>query len=64
MIGGTVVRIGAFLFGAVEMSDAGAGLPAPTDRRYSQEEMWHAAERMLDVGVTVEEAGLDIFWLT
>ena len=46
------------------MSDAGAGLPAPTDRRYSQEEMWHAAERMLDVGVTVEEAGLDIFWLT
>ncbi len=59
-----MVRTGVFLFGSVEMSDVGAGLPVPTDRRYSQKEMWYAAERMLDIGVVVEESGLDIFWLT
>ena len=58
------MRIGVFLFGGVEMDDAGAGPPAPTDRRYSQEKMWQAAERMLDAGVATEQAGLDVFWLT
>ncbi len=58
------MRIGVFLFGGVEMDDAGAGPPAPTDRRYSQEKMWHAAERLLDTGVATEQAGLDVFWLT
>jgi alkanesulfonate monooxygenase SsuD/methylene tetrahydromethanopterin reductase-like flavin-dependent oxidoreductase (luciferase family) len=58
------MRIGVFLFGGVEIDDAGAGPPAPTDRRYSQEQMWAAAERMLDAGVATEQAGLDAFWLT
>ena len=55
---------GVFMFGCVEMDDAGAGPPAPTDRRYTQKQMWHAAMRMLDMGVKAEEFGFDTFWLT
>ncbi|MCY3563225.1 MAG: LLM class flavin-dependent oxidoreductase, partial [bacterium] len=58
------METGIFLFGAVEMDDAGAGPPRPTDRRYDQKQMWHAAERMLDMGVVTEDSGFDIFWLT
>jgi alkanesulfonate monooxygenase SsuD/methylene tetrahydromethanopterin reductase-like flavin-dependent oxidoreductase (luciferase family) len=58
------MRTGVFLFGAVEMDDVGAGPPAPTDRRYTQKQMWDAAVRILDVGVTTEQLGFDIFWLT
>jgi len=58
------MRTGVFCFGGVEMDDASAGPPAPTDRRYTQKEMWHAAERMLDVGVHAERCGFDSYWLT
>ncbi len=58
------METGIFLFGAVEMDDAGAGPPLPTDRRYNQKQMWYAAERMLDMGVVTEQSGFDIFWLT
>ena len=36
------METGIFLFGAVEMDDAGAGPPLPTDRRYNQKQMWSA----------------------
>jgi alkanesulfonate monooxygenase SsuD/methylene tetrahydromethanopterin reductase-like flavin-dependent oxidoreductase (luciferase family) len=36
----------------------------PTDRRATQAEIWHATERILDVGVASERLGYDIFWLT
>jgi alkanesulfonate monooxygenase SsuD/methylene tetrahydromethanopterin reductase-like flavin-dependent oxidoreductase (luciferase family) len=55
---------GVFMFGAVEMDDAGAGPPAPTDRRYTQKQMWHAATRMLDMGVAADRLGYDVFNLT
>ena len=55
---------GVFLFGAVEMDDVGPGLPAPTDRRYTQQQMWHAATRMLDMGVLADRLGYDVFNLT
>lgn len=58
------MRTGIFLFGGVEMDDAGAGPPAPTDRRYSSKEMWHATERILDMGVAADKLGFDSFWLT
>jgi alkanesulfonate monooxygenase SsuD/methylene tetrahydromethanopterin reductase-like flavin-dependent oxidoreductase (luciferase family) len=58
------VRIGAFFFGGVEMGDAGAGPPAPTDRRYSQDDFAYAQERMLDLGVAADRLGYDAFWLT
>ena len=58
------MRTGAFFFGQVEMDDAGAGPPAPTDRRYDAKTAWAALERMLDAGVAAERAGFDFFWLT
>ena len=58
------MRTGIFLFGAVEMNDVGPGPPVPTDRRYTQKKMWHAATRLLDMGVAAERNGFDIFWLT
>ena len=58
------MRVGAFLFGGVEMDDAGAGPPAPTDRRYSNEAMWRASEQMLEMGVLCDRLGYDSYWLT
>ena len=47
------MKVGVFLFGGVEMDDAGAGPPAPTDRRFTQEEMWHATEHLRRPGRAV-----------
>ena len=58
------MRTGVFLFGGVEMTDAGGGPPASTDRRSSQDEMWRATEQLADLGVDCERLGYDIFWLT
>ena len=58
------MRIGIFLFGGVEMNDAGAGPPAPTDRRFSQQQMWDATEKIIDMGVVSDQLGFDSFWLT
>jgi alkanesulfonate monooxygenase SsuD/methylene tetrahydromethanopterin reductase-like flavin-dependent oxidoreductase (luciferase family) len=58
------MRTGVFVFGGVEIDDAGAGPPAPTDRRYGNEACWQATERILDTGVRADELGYDIFWLT
>ncbi len=58
------MRFGAFLFGGVEMDDAGAGPPLATDRRYSNAEMWRATEQIIDAGVTADRLGFDSYWLT
>ena len=58
------MRTGVFLFGGVEMPDAGSGPPAPTDRRYTQQQMWDATLQILDAGVAAEQAGFDSFWWT
>ena len=58
------MRSGVFLLGGVEMSDAGAGPPVPTDRRYEQADVWRAQERLLDTGVLCDALGFDSFWLT
>lgn len=58
------MKTGVFLFGGVELDDAGSGPPAPTDRRQSNEHMWAATERILDMGVAAERLGYDSFWLT
>ena len=58
------MRTGIFLFGGVEMDDAGAGPPAPTDRRFSQEAIWDATEKIIAMGVRSDELGFDSYWLT
>jgi len=58
------MQVGVFLFGAVPMPDAGAGDPQPTDRRASNEAVWHTTERLVDVGVLADQLGFDYFFLT
>jgi len=58
------MKTGVFLFGGVEMDDAGAGAPVPTDRRYTAETVWQTTERILDMGVAADRLGYDSFWLT
>jgi alkanesulfonate monooxygenase SsuD/methylene tetrahydromethanopterin reductase-like flavin-dependent oxidoreductase (luciferase family) len=58
------MQTGVFLFGGVEMDDAGAGPPAPTDRRFTNEQMWRATEQILDMGVVADQLGFDHYWLT
>ena len=58
------MRVGAFLFGGVEMDDAGAGPPAGADRRYDNETIWSATERIIDMGVAADRLGFDSYWLT
>ena len=58
------VRTGVFLFGGVELADAGAGPPAPTDRRFDHKEIWRTTERIIDMGVVCDRLGFDSYWLT
>ena len=58
------MRTGVFMFGGVEMDDAGPGPPAPTDRRYDAKTVWHATERIIDMGVVADGLGFDSYWLT
>ena len=58
------MQFGLFLFGAVPMSDAGAGLPLSTDRRTTNDVIWDTTERLAEMGVRAEEAGFDYFFLT
>jgi len=46
------------------MDDAGPGAPAPTDRRYSNKQMWETTERLVDMGVLADQLGFDSYWLT
>ena len=57
------MQTGIFLFGGVEMDDAGSGPPASTDRRYDNDAVWHATERLVDAGLTAERLGYDSYWL-
>ena len=54
------MKLGAFFFGGVEMDDAGAGLPNPMDRRYSNEACWDATLKNVDAAVDAGEAGGDL----
>ena len=58
------MRTGVFLFGGVELTDAGAGPPAPTDRRFDHKEVWQATERIIDMAVACDQLGFDSYWLT
>ena len=58
------MKVGAFFFGGVEMSDAGGGPPAPTDRRFSNEECWKATLEYINSAVEADRLGFDSFWTT
>jgi len=58
------MKLGAFFFGGVEMSDAGAGPPNPMDRRYSNEECWRATLDYVNSAVEADRLGYDSFWTT
>ncbi len=58
------MKVGVFFFGGVEMDDAGAGPPAPQDRRATQDDFWFATERLVDMGVLADQLGYDSYWLT
>jgi alkanesulfonate monooxygenase SsuD/methylene tetrahydromethanopterin reductase-like flavin-dependent oxidoreductase (luciferase family) len=58
------MKFGAFFFGGVEMSDAGAGAPAPMDRRYDNAACWKATLDYIDAAVEADRLGFDSFWTT
>jgi alkanesulfonate monooxygenase SsuD/methylene tetrahydromethanopterin reductase-like flavin-dependent oxidoreductase (luciferase family) len=58
------MKLGAFFFGGVEMSDAGAGAPAPMDRRYSNQECWQATLDYVNSAIEADRLGYDSFWTT
>jgi alkanesulfonate monooxygenase SsuD/methylene tetrahydromethanopterin reductase-like flavin-dependent oxidoreductase (luciferase family) len=58
------MKVGAFFFGGVEMSDAGSGPPAPIDRRFSNEEMWEATLDYVSSAIEADRLGFESFWTT
>ncbi|MGE0305660.1 MAG: LLM class flavin-dependent oxidoreductase [Acidimicrobiia bacterium] len=58
------MKVGASFFGGVEMTDAGAGLPNPMDRRFSNAACWDATLKYIDAAVAADEMGYDSFWTT
>jgi alkanesulfonate monooxygenase SsuD/methylene tetrahydromethanopterin reductase-like flavin-dependent oxidoreductase (luciferase family) len=58
------VRVGVFMFGGVEMPDAGLAGTPPLDRRYGQGAIDHAHRELLTCGELAERLGYDSFWLT
>jgi len=58
------MKVGAFFFGGVEMSDAGAGDPHPMDRRYDNEQVWKATTEYVASAIEADRLGFDSFWTT
>jgi alkanesulfonate monooxygenase SsuD/methylene tetrahydromethanopterin reductase-like flavin-dependent oxidoreductase (luciferase family) len=58
------MKLGAFFFGGVEMTDAGAGAPNPMDRYYDNAACWDATLKYVDAAVAADQLGYDSFWTT
>ena len=58
------MKLGAFFFGGVEMTDAGAGAPNPMDRYYDNAACWNATLQYIDAAVAADKLGYDSFWTT
>ena len=58
------MKVGAFFFGGVEMSDQGAGGAAPMDRYYDNQTCWDATLKYIDAGIEADRLGYDSFWTT
>lgn len=46
------------------MPDRGSGPPAPTDRRYTQKEIWATTEQLIELGILADRIGYDSYWFT
>ncbi|WP_420453738.1 LLM class flavin-dependent oxidoreductase [Ilumatobacter sp.] len=64
MVAAQDLKLGAFFFGGVELADAGAGPPAPMDRRSTNEECWAATLDYVNSAIEAERLGYDSFWTT
>jgi alkanesulfonate monooxygenase SsuD/methylene tetrahydromethanopterin reductase-like flavin-dependent oxidoreductase (luciferase family) len=58
------VQLGVFLFGNVDMPDAGWGGTEPQDRRYSQADFVKQYDDCFAYAAAVEDLGYDSLWLT
>lgn len=58
------MKLGAFFFGGVEMTDAGAGKPNPMDRRFDNAACWDATLKYVEAAVAADQLGYDSFWTT
>ncbi len=58
------MKLGAFFFGGVEMTDAGAGKPNPMDRRFDNAACWAATLKYVEAAVAADKLGYDSFWTT
>jgi alkanesulfonate monooxygenase SsuD/methylene tetrahydromethanopterin reductase-like flavin-dependent oxidoreductase (luciferase family) len=58
------LQLGAFFFGGVELDDAGAGPPAPMDRRATNDQVWKATMDYVASAQEAERLGYDSFWTT
>ena len=58
------MKLGAFFFGGVEMTDAGAVKPNPMDRRFDNVACWDATLKYVDAAVAADGLGYDSFWTT
>ena len=58
------LKLGAFFFGGVEMSDVGGGPPAPTDRRFTNDEAWRATLDYIESAKVADGLGYHSFWTT
>lgn len=58
------MRTDVHFYATVPMPDAGAGAPAPQDRRTSNEAVVETYENLCHWAVLADELGYDTFWLT
>jgi len=58
------LKVGAFFFGGVEMTDAGAGKPDPMDRFFNNDQCWDATQKYVDAAIEADRLGYDSFWTT
>ena len=58
------MQVGVFLFGNVDMPDAGSGGTEPQDRRYGQADFVRQYDDCFAYAAAAERLGYDAVWLT
>ncbi|MHB8190565.1 MAG: LLM class flavin-dependent oxidoreductase [Ferrimicrobium sp.] len=58
------MRVDVHFYGSVPIFDAGAGVPLPTDRRVSNDDVIAGYENLRDWAIRTDALGFDTMWLT